>query len=110
MTYKKYGIKLNEIKETLIDFIDDYKEDEVYEIEIILAQRLVDIIRNMPDDIIEFEVLEGFKILITSGNSKYNLNCFDPDEYPHIKIEEHKNPIIINSNLLKHNIRFMFVH
>ena len=68
---------------------------------VIQSDRLVDIIRNMPDDLIEFEVLEGLKIIIKSGNSKYNLNCFDPSEYPHIKVEEHKNPIIINSNVFK---------
>ena len=68
---------------------------------VVQSDRIVDIIRNMPDDEIEFEVLEGLKINITSGLSKYNLNCFDPSEYPNIKIEEHKNPIIINSLLLK---------
>lgn len=71
---------------------------------IIQSDRLVDIIRNMPNDIIDFEVLEGLKIVIKSGESKYNLNCFDPTEYPHIKIEEHKNPIIINSNVFKNMI------
>ena len=68
---------------------------------VIQSDRLVDIIKNMPDELIEFEVLEGLKIIIKSGNSKYNLNCYDPTEYPQIKIEEHKNPIIINSNNLK---------
>ena len=83
---------------------ENIKNIEKEGIIVIQSERLVDIIKNMPNDIIEFEVLEGFKILIKSGNSKYNLNCFDPDEYPHIKIEEHKNPIIINSNILKQMI------
>ncbi|MBR1417145.1 MAG: DNA polymerase III subunit beta [Bacilli bacterium] len=68
---------------------------------IVQSDRIVDIIRNMPQDDINFEVLEGYKINISSGNSKYNLNCYDPSEYPNIKIEEHKNPIIINSSVIK---------
>lgn len=83
---------------------EDIKNIESEGIIVIQSDRLVDIIRNMPDDIIEFEVLEGLKIIIKSGSSKYNLNCFDPTEYPHIKIEEHKNPIMINSNVLKNII------
>ena len=85
------------------------KKEEIKHIDsegiiVIQSDRLVDIIKNMPDDVIEFEVLEGLKIVIKSGTSKYNLNCFDPSEYPHIKIEEHKNPVIINSNLFKNII------
>ena len=80
---------------------EDIKKIDNEGIIVIQSDRLVDIIRNMPADIIEFEVLEGLKIIIQSGTSKYNLNCFDPTEYPHIKIEEHKNPIVINSNVLR---------
>ena len=68
---------------------------------VVQSDRIVDIIRNMPEDIIEFEVLEGFKIIIKSGESKYNLNCFDPTEYPNIKIEQNKNPITLKSDILK---------
>ncbi len=71
---------------------------------IVQSDRIVDIVRNMPNDEINFEVLDGLKIVITSGNSKYNLNCYDPSEYPSIKIEEHKNPIKINSNIFKQMI------
>ena len=83
---------------------EDIKQIDNEGIIVIQSDRLVDIIRNMPADIIEFEVLEGLKIIIKSGTSKYNLNCYDPTEYPHIKIEEHKNPININSNVLKNII------
>ena len=68
---------------------------------VVQSEKIVDIIRNMPEDLINFEVLEGLKINISSGSSKYNLNCFDPSEYPNIKIEEHKNPIVLNSDIIK---------
>ena len=68
---------------------------------IIQSDKIVDIVRNMPNDEIEFEVVDGYKILISSGMSKYNLNCFDPSEYPNIKIEENKNMITLESSILK---------
>ena len=88
---------------TIKSFIDKDKIKSIDSEGIIIVQsdRIVDIIRNMPMDQINFEVYDGLKISITSGNSKYNLNCYDPSEYPSIKIEEHKNPVIINSNLFR---------
>jgi DNA polymerase III subunit beta len=68
---------------------------------VVQSRFIVDIIRKMPTDLIDFEVLDGFKIKISSGTSEYNLNCLDPSEYPTVKIEEHKNPIIINSDIFK---------
>jgi len=90
--------------ELMIKTFIDKENIESIEVEgniVVQSDKIVDIIRNMPEDLIEFEVTEGLKIVITSGNSKYNLNCFDPSEYPNVKIEEHKNPITINSNTLK---------
>ena len=68
---------------------------------IVQSKYLLDIIRKMPNDIIDFEVLDGFKIKIYTDTNNYNLNCMDPSEYPTIKIEESKDPLVINSNKLK---------
>lgn len=83
------------IKKEDIDSVDSFGNI------VVSSDRLIDIIRNMPEDKIEFEVLEGLKINISSGNSKYNLNCYDPSEYPNVKIEENKNPIVIKSDVFK---------
>ena len=72
---------------------------------VIMSKFLVDIIRKMPTDIISFEVLDGFKIKISSGTSEYNLNCLDPSDYPQIKLDISKNPIIMKSELFKTIIR-----
>lgn len=90
--------------ELLIKSIID--KNEIKKIEntgniVVQSDRFLDILRNMPEDIIDFEISDGLKINISSGTSKYSLNCYDPNEYPNIKIEEHKNPININSNILK---------
>ena len=71
---------------------------------IIQSKYILDIIRKMPSDIINFELMEGLKIKISSDNSQYDLNCLDPKEYPSLKLEESKNPISIKGNTFKNII------
>ena len=71
---------------------------------IIQSKYLLDIIRKMPSDVIDFEVVDGLKVKIFTENSQYSLNCMEASEYPTIKIEESKDPIYINSNKLKNII------
>ena len=80
---------------------DDIKNVDKEGTIIVQSKYLLEIIRKMPNDIIDFEVLDGFKIKIYTESNQYNLNCMDPSEYPTIKIEERKDPLIINSNKLK---------
>ncbi|MBR1413691.1 MAG: DNA polymerase III subunit beta [Bacilli bacterium] len=68
---------------------------------IIQSKYILEIIRKMPQDIINFEVIDGLKIKIYTDNNQYNLNCFDPSDFPNIKFEEHKEPIMIKSSVLK---------
>ena len=55
----------------------------------------------MPSDIVNFELIEGLKIRIYTEGSQYDLNCLDAKEYPNLKLEETKNPLVINSGLFK---------
>lgn len=68
---------------------------------IIQSKYILDIIRKMPSDLINFELMDGLKIKISSDNSQYDLNCLDPKEYPSLKLEESKNPITIKGNTFK---------
>lgn len=68
---------------------------------IIQSRYILDIIRKMPSDSINFELMDGLKIKISSDNSQYDLNCLDPKEYPSLKLEERENPIIIGGNIFK---------
>ena len=79
----------------------DIKEVKALGSIIIQSKFIVDIIRKMPSDIIDFEVVDGLKIRLVSGNSECSLNCLDSSDYPQIALDEHKNPIIINSSLFK---------
>lgn len=68
---------------------------------IIQSKYILDIIRKMPSDVINFELMDGLKIKISSDNSQYDLNCLDSKEYPSLKLEEVERPIIIKGNVFK---------
>ncbi len=80
------------------------KEIEKIEAEgsiIIQSEFILDIIRKLPSDLINFELMDGLKIKIYSDNSQYDLNCLDSNEYPSLKLEERSDPIIIKGNIFK---------
>ncbi len=68
---------------------------------IISSKYILDIIRKMPSDIINFEMQDSLKIKIYSDWNQYNLNCLDPSEYPSIKLISHKDPIVLKADVLK---------
>lgn len=85
-------------------------KDQLIDIEqtgtiILQSKYIIDIIRKMPNDEINIEVIDGLKIRIYTENSQYNLNCLNSEDYPHIVLEESDKPIIINSDTLKDLIR-----
>ena len=68
---------------------------------IIQSKYINEIIRKMPSDVIYFEALDDTKIKIYTDNNEYNLNCYDISDYPHINLDESKEPIVIKSSTLK---------
>lgn len=68
---------------------------------IISSKYILDIIRKMPCDTIEFEMQDSLKIKIFSAYNQYSLNCLDPSEYPDIKLISNKDPIVIKASILK---------
>lgn len=70
----------------------------------IYGRFLIDIIRKLNDEDIEIEEREGNKAVIFTENSKYNLNCFNINDFPNIKFETKEKPIIINTLQFKNII------
>lgn len=102
---KKEGLYLiatdNDI--TIKSFID---KKEIKEIEeegslIIYGRFIVDIIRKLPNDIINIEDVDGNKVIISTSSSKYNLNCYEENDFPKIKLEKAENPIKLNTGEFK---------
>lgn len=91
---------------TIQTYIENTKDNEVMKIEntgsiIIQGKYILDIVRKLPDEYINIEVIDELKILIFTQNSEFNLNGFSEDEYPSIDLEESKNPIVLSSKDLK---------
>lgn len=68
---------------------------------VIQSKFILDIIRKMPSDVINFEVIDRLKIRIFAENAQYNLNCLDASDYPNMKMDEHKDPIVLKGDMLK---------
>ena len=72
---------------------------------IIQSKYIIDIIRKLPSDLVNIEVIDGLKIRIYTDSSQYNLNCLNTEDYPQIILEESKNPITISSEIIKNMIK-----
>ena len=72
---------------------------------IIQGKYILDIVRKLPDEFINIEVIDDLKILIYTENSEFNLNGINKNEYPNINLELSKNPVTLSGRTLK-NIVF----
>ena len=80
--------------------------DEDFKIEnegsiIIQGKYILDIVRKLPDEYINVEVVDELKILIYTDKSEFNLNGISESEYPNIGLEESKKKIDIKAGLFK---------
>jgi len=101
LTKEGLSLTASDSELTIKTFIEKKKIKKIETEGIIILQSkyLIDIIRKMPSDIINFEIMDGLKIKIYSENNQYNLNCLDPKEYPSVKLEFNKNPINLKSEI-----------
>ena len=89
--------------QTFIPKNEDMTIDEVGSV-IIQGRYILDIVRKIPDKVINLEVFDETRIIISTDNSEYNLNGIDKRDYPNINLEENKNPVIIDSKIFKNMI------
>ena len=87
--------------QTIIESVnDDFKIDNEGSI-IIQGKYILDIVRKLPDNYINIEVIDELKILIYTDNSEFNLNGISESEYPNIGLEESKKKVIIKAGAFK---------
>ena len=103
LTEEGLSLTASDSELTIKTFIEAKEITNIEKTGIIIIQSkfITEIIRKMPSDVINFEVIDGLKIKIFTENNQYNLNCLDPKEYPTLKIEESKTPLTLKSNILK---------
>ncbi len=68
---------------------------------VIQGKYILEIIRKLEGRIVNIELLDGIKVLISCCNSEFNLNSMDALEFPNLNLEEKKNPIIIKKDDFK---------
>lgn len=68
---------------------------------VIGGKYIVEIIRKLPNIDISIEVIDGFKLIISTDNTEFNLNGINPNEYPNLDLDETKEPIVIKNSVFK---------
>ena len=105
LTKKRLTLTASDNDITIQTFID-CNNDEIIEVKqegsiIIQGKYILDIVRKLPDQYINIEVVDELKILVYASNSEFNLNGISEKEYPTIELNESKNSIKISSQTLK---------
>jgi len=92
---------------TIQTFIPVNSEDMTIEKEgiiIIQGKYILDIVKKLPDEYINIEVIDDLKILISTKNSEFNLNGISQNEYPKINLEVKEDFVLINNKVFKNII------
>jgi DNA polymerase-3 subunit beta len=84
--------------------------DEIVEVEqrgsiVLQARFFSEIVKKLPQDTVEIEVINQLQTVIRSGKAKFNLNGIDAEEYPMLPVVSEENVFSIPADLLKHMIR-----
>ncbi len=95
----------NEIAiKTFIDKKDIENIDTCGDI-LVSGKFIYDIVRKLPNTIINIEEVIDNKIVISTQNSEFTLNCNNPIDFPTLELDDSKNPININKKVLSNIIR-----
>ena len=84
-------------------FIDKKQIEEGYTLGsfVVFGKYIYEIVRKLPNEIINIEEVMDSKIYISTQNSSFSLNCNNVNEFPSLELEESKNPIILTNKVLK---------
>ena len=68
---------------------------------VVFGKYIYEIIRKLPNEIINIEEVMDSKLFISTTNSSFSLNCNNVNEFPNLDLEESRNPIILSNKVLK---------
>ncbi len=86
----------------------DKKDIENIEVcgEILISGKFIyEIVRKLPNTIINIEEVVDNKIVVSTDNSEFTLNCNNPSDFPTIDLDDSKTPISISKKVLSNIIR-----
>lgn len=85
---------------TFIEKKDIEQIDTLGEV-VISGKYIYDIIRKLPNTIINIEEAVDSRLYIYTENSSFYLNCNLVSDFPQLDLEDHKNPIVLTQKVLK---------
>ena len=87
-------------------FIPSDKIEEIKELGsvVISGKYIVEIIRKLPNELINIEEVVDSKLYIYTQNSSFHLNCNNVSEFPNLELEDSKTPLFISQKLFKNII------
>ena len=68
---------------------------------VVSGKYIYEIIKKLPNEVINIEEVMESKLYINTSNSSFNLNCNNASDFPMLDLEENKNPIIISKSMFK---------
>ena len=91
-------------------FIPNDKIEKVEELGsvVIGGKYIVEIIKKLPNTDIIIEVLDGYKMIVSTANTEFSLNGINPSEFPNLDLDETKEPLLLDISLFKKIINQTF--
>jgi len=68
---------------------------------VVSGKYIYEIIKKLPNEVINIEEVMESKLFINTSNSSFNLNCNNASDFPVLDLEDNKNPIIISKKMFK---------
>ena len=75
---------------------------------VIGGKYIVEIIKKLPNCDINIEVMDGYKMIVSTSNTEFSLNGINPSEFPNLDLSEKDNPVILKTSLFKNVINQTF--
>ncbi|MGD9677753.1 MAG: DNA polymerase III subunit beta [Vulcanibacillus sp.] len=72
---------------------------------VVLPRYIVDIVKKLPSEEIEFKLVDRQTVIIKSGFSEFSINSYDVEEYPELPLIDKEKSFNIESKLLKTMIK-----
>jgi len=79
---------------TIIEENENYIKEQDGEL-VVGGRYFIEVIKTLPQDFILLELIDKFKLKITSGKTEFNLNCIDVDDYPEYSFNSADHPLSI---------------
>ncbi len=75
---------------------------------VIGGKYIVEIVKKLPNMDITIEVMDGYKMIVSTANTEFSLNGINPQEFPNLDLEEIKEPIMLQTKVFKKIINQTF--